>query len=73
MKNEASDFVSKYSDDLEKTLENECIHVYYQLKDTLENFENVRSTQILLRLFLKNYIKGYNLGIFGMIFNLIKF
>lgn len=45
LKNLANKLVSKYPDDLEETLGNECIHLHYQLKDSLANEEDVRSAQ----------------------------
>lgn len=44
LKNLARKLVHKYSEDLEGTLGNECIHLQCHLKDTLENTE-VRSAQ----------------------------
>lgn len=45
LKNLANKLISKYPDDLEETLGNECIHLHCQLKDSLANMEDVRSAQ----------------------------
>ncbi|CAH1106316.1 unnamed protein product [Psylliodes chrysocephalus] len=45
LKNLANKLVTKYPDDLEETLGNECIHLHCQLKDSLANMEDVRSAQ----------------------------
>lgn len=45
LKSQANKLAKKYPDDLEETLANECIHLHYQLKDSLAKTEDVRSAQ----------------------------
>ncbi|CAH2096804.1 unnamed protein product [Euphydryas editha] len=45
VKNLANKLVSKYPDDLEETLGNECIHLHCLLKDSVANTEDVHSAQ----------------------------
>ena len=45
LKSLANKLVKKYPNDLEETLGNECIHLQCQLKDSLENTEDLRSAR----------------------------
>ena len=45
LKSLANNLVSKYPNDLEETLGNECIHLHCQLNNSLANTEDVHSAQ----------------------------